>query len=130
MEKDIEAQKGQTTVDYGHEIHGVDPPASIHSTDAAGRPKLIRSATPPASARPSARPSTSSRPSQGTENDAALQDEEIGLFDFAEELRSGPKGPGEPWFMDMTRLRRVHFLYLNRELALVRKNLGTPESIT
>lgn len=44
------------------------------------------------------------------------------LFDFAEELRREDP-PGEPWFMEMTRLRRLHFLWLNRELAAIRKKV-------
>lgn len=54
--------------------------------------------------------------------DSRLHIEEMGLFDFAEELRQ-EKPPGEPWFMEMTRLRRLHFLWLNRELAGVRKKI-------
>lgn len=57
-----------------------------------------------------------------SEDSSDFDDEEIGLFDFAEELRL-EKPPGEPWFMEMTRLRRLHFLWLNKELASIRKKI-------
>lgn len=59
---------------------------------------------------------------QSTSRRSEPIDEAVRLFDFAEELRQ-ESPPGEPWFMEMTRLRRLHFLWLNRELAALRKKI-------
>lgn len=62
-----------------------------------------------------------SGPSQSIDS-FGLDDEERTLFDFAEELRN-EEPPGEPWFMEMSRLRHLHFLWLNKELACLRKKI-------
>lgn len=43
------------------------------------------------------------------------------LFQFSEAIRDGPNP--DPWFMEMTRLRRLHFLHLNNRLAAFRKDI-------
>lgn len=48
--------------------------------------------------------------------------EDFELFEFAEVLQ-GEKPTAEPWFMESTRLRRIHFLHLNRELARWKKRI-------
>lgn len=47
-------------------------------------------------------------------------DEDFALFEFAESLQ---EDLAEPWFMEMTRLRRIHFLYLNKRLAAWKKKV-------
>lgn len=49
-------------------------------------------------------------------------DEELGLYNLAEELRQ-QNPPAEIWFLEMTRLRRIHTLWLNKQLALSRKSI-------
>ena len=49
-------------------------------------------------------------------------DEQVGLFNLSEELRSRDP-PTEPWFLEMTRLRRIYILWLNKQLALCRKSI-------
>ena len=74
---------------------------------------------------PSAGSARPNRPTSGAArsvDSSELDYEEVGIFDFAEELRR-EKPPGEPWFMEMTRLRRMHFLWLNKELAAIRKKI-------
>ncbi|SMR64168.1 unnamed protein product [Zymoseptoria tritici ST99CH_3D1] len=94
---------------------------------------------------------SSSIPPSPVRRDIVLNEEEeeaIGLFKFAEELRAeiGATGevpggnealeegektsadpkylePAEPWFLEMGRLRRMYFLYLNKQLASKRKTL-------
>jgi hypothetical protein len=49
-------------------------------------------------------------------------DEQAGLYDFAEELYQ--KDPAvEPWFLEMSRLRRIYILWLNKRLSLSRKSI-------
>ena len=50
------------------------------------------------------------------------QSESVALFRLAEELGSETP-PAEPWFMEMTRLRRLYFVYLNKRLAQCRKRI-------
>jgi hypothetical protein len=79
-------------------------------------------AVPPS---PPSRPATSqdSHPgSEGDDDDDPDFDEEAGLYNLAEELRSRDP-PVEPWFLEMTRLRRIYILWLNKQLALSRKSI-------
>ena len=55
--------------------------------------------------------------------------EDEALFKFAMVLRE-EKPLGEPWYMEMTRLRRFYFLYLNRELARCRKTILSRREVT
>lgn len=48
--------------------------------------------------------------------------EQGGLYDFAEELRTN-NPPTEPWFLEMSRLRRLYILWLNKRQALMRKKI-------
>jgi hypothetical protein len=54
----------------------------------------------------------------------AIEDyeEQAGLYDFAEELRNS-KPPVQPWFIEASRLRRIHILWLNKRLAMCRKDI-------
>ena len=63
---------------------------------------------------------TSLRSSSETSSEEDV--EEAGLFEFAEAV-GWERPPGEPWFMEMTRLRRYHFVYLNKKLAASRKRI-------
>lgn len=65
--------------------------------------------------------SASSSTSSGSTSSAEVN-ENAALYEFAAELRA-EKPPGEPWYMEMTRLRRLYFLYLNRQLAQCRKRI-------
>ena len=49
-------------------------------------------------------------------------EEQAGLYDFAEELRN-EEPPVEPWFLEGSRLRRIYILWLNKQLALCRKDI-------
>jgi hypothetical protein len=49
-------------------------------------------------------------------------EEQAGLYDLAEELRSR-EPPVEPWFLEMSRLRRIYILWLNKQLSLCRKSI-------
>lgn len=49
-------------------------------------------------------------------------DEQAGLYDFAEELRLQDPAV-EPWFLEMSRLRRIYILWLNKRLSLSRKSV-------
>lgn len=49
-------------------------------------------------------------------------DEQVGLYDFSEELRL-KKPAVEPWFLEMSRLRRIYILWLNKRLSLSRKSI-------
>ena len=82
-----------------------------------------RSSSPASAASGTARVSakSSSSVSSSISNEGEDEDiEESGLFDFAEGLR---EDQNEPWFMEMSRLRRCHFLYLNKRLAACRKRI-------
>jgi hypothetical protein len=48
--------------------------------------------------------------------------EQAGLYDFAEELRNS-EPPIEPWFLEGSRLRRIYILWLNKRLAMCRKDI-------
>jgi hypothetical protein len=48
--------------------------------------------------------------------------EEDGLYDLAEELRTRDP-PVEPWFLESSRLRRMYILWLNKQLAVCRKDI-------
>lgn len=48
--------------------------------------------------------------------------EQMGIYIFSEELRNA-NPPVEPWFMEMSRLRRMYILWINRQLALCRKSI-------
>lgn len=54
----------------------------------------------------------------------AIEDyeEQAGLYDFAEELRNS-KPPVEPWFIEASRLRRTYILWINKRLAMCRKDI-------
>jgi len=49
-------------------------------------------------------------------------EEQAGLYDFAEELHNC-NPPVEPWFLEGSRLRRIYVLWLNKRLAMCRKNI-------
>lgn len=49
-------------------------------------------------------------------------EEQAGLYDFAEELRNSIP-PVEPWFLEASRLRRFYILWLNKRLAMCRKDI-------
>jgi hypothetical protein len=55
-------------------------------------------------------------------NSDASDEEQAGLYDLAEELRSRHP-PVEPWFLEMSRLRRIYILWLNKQLSLCRKTI-------
>lgn len=55
--------------------------------------------------------------------------EDFELFDFAEALQD-EQPPAEPWFMESTRLRRIHFLHLNRELAGWKKRVQEDRKVS
>lgn len=67
------------------------------------------------------KPATSIVNSLGTDS-VDGDEEEAGLYDFAEELRT-EKQPVEPWFLEGSRLRRIYILWLNKRLAMCRKNI-------
>lgn len=93
-------------------------------SDQVGQSELGRESFHTCASRPQALAQTddSSAWSSMDSVNSAYDDEELGLFDFAETVRDEIP-PGEPWFMEMTRLRRLHFLWLNKELAAVRKKI-------
>jgi hypothetical protein len=76
-----------------------------------------------------ATPSIESSESRVPSSYSAEVDEDTALFAFAEELRD-ESPPGEPWYMEMTRLRRIQFLYLNRQLAQCRKRILERQEVT
>ena len=49
-------------------------------------------------------------------------EEQAGLYDFAEELHNC-NPPVEPWFPEGTRLQRIHIHWLNKRLAMCRKDI-------
>jgi len=49
-------------------------------------------------------------------------DEQVGLYDLAEKLRNADPAV-EPWFLEMSRLRRIYILWLNKRLSLCRKSI-------
>lgn len=49
------------------------------------------------------------------------ENEDVNLYLFAEELYDERPIPAEPWFLEMTRLRRAYILHLNKRLAKHRK---------
>ncbi|KXS94483.1 hypothetical protein AC578_1717 [Pseudocercospora eumusae] len=49
------------------------------------------------------------------------QNEDVNLYLFAEELYDEGPTPAEPWFLEMTRLRRAYILHLSKRLAKHRK---------
>ena len=58
----------------------------------------------------------------GDTSSVPYNEEETGVFSFAETLGE-EEPPGEPWFMEMTRLRRFHFVHLNKRLAACKKKI-------
>lgn len=48
--------------------------------------------------------------------------DQTGLFRFSEELHKEER-PVEPWFLEMSRLRRMYILWVNKRLAQCRKNI-------
>jgi hypothetical protein len=55
-------------------------------------------------------------------NSDANDEEQAGIYDLAEELRNRDP-PVEPWFLEMSRLRRIYILWLNKQLSLCRKSI-------
>ncbi|KAM0722576.1 hypothetical protein Q7P37_002017 [Cladosporium fusiforme] len=56
---------------------------------------------------------------RGSEDD---EDEQMALYDFSEELRS-ERPVAEPWILEMSRLRRIYILWLNKRLSLCRRTI-------
>jgi hypothetical protein len=55
-------------------------------------------------------------------NSKADDEEETSLYDLAEELRN--RDPVvQPWFLEMSRLRQIYILWLNKQLSLSRKSI-------
>jgi hypothetical protein len=55
-------------------------------------------------------------------NSKADDEEETSLYDLAEELRN--RDPVvQPWFLEMSRLRQIYILWLNKQLSLCRKTI-------
>lgn len=50
------------------------------------------------------------------------EDEQMALYDFAEELRS-ERPVAELWTLEMSRLRRIYMLWLNKRLSLCRRTI-------
>jgi hypothetical protein len=88
---------------------------STSTTSNQSRNSVSSSTTPNHSIVPTAYPNSC----QGSDNDEA---EQVGLYDLAENLRNHDP-PVEPWFLEMTRLRRIYIMWLNKRLALCRKSL-------
>jgi hypothetical protein len=65
----------------------------------------------------SVRPASDHHSCQGSDDD---EDEQAALYDLVEELRNRVP-PVEPWFLEMSRLRRIYILWLNKQLSLCRK---------
>ena len=77
--------------------------------------------------RPSATETTGTQDPTANPNDWSPKmtdeyEEQAGLYDFAEELRNS-KPPVEPWFLEGSRLRRIYILWLNKRLAMCRKDI-------
>jgi hypothetical protein len=96
---DLEAQHGTTST---HNASGT----SVSSGSASSH-----------SVRPTAYPNSY----EGSGND---EDEQVGLYNLAEKLRNQDPAV-EPWFLEMSRLRRIYVLWLNKRLALCRKSILT-----
>lgn len=50
------------------------------------------------------------------------EDEQTALYDLSEELRS-ERPVAEPWTLEMSRLRRIYILWLNKRLSLCRRTI-------
>ncbi|KAK5110242.1 hypothetical protein LTR85_001301 [Meristemomyces frigidus] len=122
--QDLEAQSGVQAAADVEKVPEMD--TAVGSNDRASilRPSTsIRSASTDSQ---SARviPSSMSDVRNGsmrTGSEASV-DEERNICDFAESLeREEP--PADPWFMEMTGLRRLHFLHINKRLAACKKRV-------
>lgn len=100
---DLEAQNSASNL---HNASGpnVEPGASISSSNRSDR---------------SFRPARDSNDCESSDDD---ENEQVGLYNLAEELRSRDP-PVEPWFMEMSRLRRIYIMWLNKRLSLCRKSI-------
>lgn len=61
-------------------------------------------------------------PNDGSSKLTDDNEERAGLYDFAEELRNC-NPPVEPWFLENSRLRGIYILWLNKRLAMSRKDI-------
>lgn len=66
-------------------------------------------------------------PASGSQVEESKED--ANLFLFSEELKR-ERPPAEPWYMEMTRLRRMYFLYLNKRLAQCRKKILARQEVS
>ena len=129
MEPDVEAQRSTAeTGDHVATSREQTEPSIPVDADNGLRSVEEASETPPAASsrtRTSSEQVTSSSASSSTSSGSGSSgevNENAALYEFAAELRA-EKPPGEPWYMEMTRLRRLYFLYLNRQLAQCRKRI-------
>lgn len=139
MDTDVEAQqhkKGESEVKHPGSSRSVrQAMAIVKETDEAPNVVQDRDSQSLASSGRDPVGSTSSSgasfTSQNPNLDAEVdnRDEGNGLFLIAQDL-SSEQPPGEPFFMEMTRLRRFWFLYNNKRLAQCRKRILEREQAT
>jgi hypothetical protein len=80
-------------------------------------PKVSRESALPSGQSPRATADQNSRRSSED-----YDGEQAGLYDLAEDLRNREPAV-EPWFLEMSRLRRIYILWLNKRLSLCRKSI-------
>jgi hypothetical protein len=77
---------------------------------------------PKKSAVPSSQSPRTAADQNSCRNSEDYDGEQAGLYDLAEKLRN--ENPAvEPWFLEMSRLRRIYILWLNKRLSLCRKSI-------
>ena len=62
------------------------------------------------------------------QSDASV-DEERNLYDFVDKLQT-ENPPGAPWFINITLLRRLQFLHVNKRLAACKKRIVETRTAT
>lgn len=125
MDIDIEAQGEKsaeptdaTAIRTGDQI--ATPALPARTPTASTRSTASHGATPSVSALSGAGQDSSSI--RDIDEVITAEDEEFYLVDYANALRE-EKPPAEPWFLEMTRLRKIYLLHLNNELARMRKKI-------
>ena len=118
LEKDVEAQSMRSVCP---EVTRTSAEEYAESTQSV-RPGLNETDSPESNTTPLTGYAESARSGRSEPSHASLGQDER-LFQFVDELRREIPRPAEPWFLEMTTLRRFNFIHINNKLAECKKKL-------
>lgn len=126
-QRDLEAQSRPGVAADIAKLSGVDITRGAITEPSTPRPSSsIKSHANASTGSPSARVTLrSASEALADSSEASLgasTDEERNIFDFVDALED-EQPAAEPWLVEMTRLRRLHFLHINKRLAACKKKI-------